>query len=213
MRRQFCFVIALGIMHPLLALADPVVGPFPPPQSACDGLPGNVLQNCGFETGDFTGWIMSGNEDFTFVENDYAGYAANSGTYFAALGPGSTDGYLSQTFATTPGGAYDITWYLNSNGASPNDFNATWDGTTVFSQTDIPNSNGYALYSFSEVAESSSSTLTFGFRDDPDFLALDDTSAIASAPEPSSYLEVLLIASLALLSAATRRRSRARRAG
>ena len=30
--------------------------------SICDAVSGNLVANCGFETGDFTGWILSGND-------------------------------------------------------------------------------------------------------------------------------------------------------
>ena len=29
--------------------------------SICDGIAGNIVSNCGFESGDFTSWTRSGN--------------------------------------------------------------------------------------------------------------------------------------------------------
>lgn len=214
MRRQLYITSLLGLAMPLLALADktPVIPglTIPDPPSVCDAIAGNLLQNCGFETGDFTGWTTGGNFSATGVENNYDGYAANGGNYFAVLGPVGSDGSLSQTFSTNPGDTYNISWYLKSNGTTPNDFNTTWNGTTIFSQTNIPNSNGYVLSSFSEVAAGPTSTLTFGFEDNPAYLALDDssvTAATAAAPEPSSYFLLLFLAGTAMFLTARRRRA------
>jgi hypothetical protein len=50
MRRMLCglvCVVGLGV--------QPGFG-----QSACDSVGGNLIHNCGFETGDFTGWNVTG---------------------------------------------------------------------------------------------------------------------------------------------------------
>jgi hypothetical protein len=143
----------------------------------CDSVSGNLLQNCGFENGDFSGWTQSGNLASTFVYGNFSAFAPNSGSLFAVLGPSSIDGhgFLSQTIATTPGAFYTISWYLASDGNTPNDFNATWDGNTIFSQPDLAGQD-WVLYSFPVVANSGSTTLTFGFSNDNGYLALDDAS-------------------------------------
>src|SRR6185312_1414434 len=138
-------------------------------------VPGNLLQNCGFESGDFTGWTQSGNTDSTFVFNSFDGFSPNSGSYLATLGPAGADGYLSQAITTTPGDVYTISWYLASDAQTPNDFNVTWDGNSIFSQTDLVVPD-WVLYSFTATASTSSTSLTFGFSDDLGYLALDDTS-------------------------------------
>jgi hypothetical protein len=144
------FVLALAI--PSLSLAT----------STCDGIAGNLISNCGFETGTFADWNQSGDLEGTGVGSSVAGYLPNSGSYFAELGTVYGDGYLTQTFQTTPGVTYDISWYVASNGTSPNDFSAWWcnspeltcvaataavpdptepvaaDAITLFSQTDLP---------------------------------------------------------------------------
>jgi hypothetical protein len=102
------------------------------------------------------------------------------------MGPAGTDGFLSQTIVTSPGAFYTIAWYLASDGGTPNEFNVTWDGNTIFSQADITVSDSVP-YSFTEVATSASTTLTFGFRSEPSVLALDDTSVTDTAPEPGSF--------------------------
>lgn len=181
MLKKAILVSVLVILAPTLAICDTV--------SICDSISGNLLQNCGFEAGNFSGWTQSGNTDSTFVVANFDGFLPNSGALFAAMGPADTDGFLSQTLATTPGAFYTIAWYLASDGSTPNDFNVTWDGNTIFSQADITVPD-WILYSFTEVATSASTSLTFGFRNDLGYLALDDTSVTgtetSTVPEPSS---------------------------
>jgi hypothetical protein len=156
---------------------------------SCSSVQANLVANCGFETGDFTGWTTGGNFEDTGVSNSFYVYAPNSGTYFAYLGPVGSDGTLSQILATIPGVSYTVSWYLGSDGGTPNDFNATWDGTTIFSQSNLPGTDGgYNLYTFNEVASGNSTNLTFGFRNDPGYLALDDVSVSngGSTPEPGA---------------------------
>ena len=64
--------------------------------SICDSIPGNVIVNCGFETGNFTGWTQGGNT--TFMGVTFISTYVNSGTYGAQLGPIGSDGTLSQSF-------------------------------------------------------------------------------------------------------------------
>jgi hypothetical protein len=192
---------AFAMLLPELATAN---------TSICDAVAGNLITNCGFETGDFTGWIHAGNIANTFVEPTFDGFVANSGVFFATLGPTGSDGTLSQTLTTTPGTEYAVTWYLGSDGQTPNDFTATWGTTQLFTQTDIPSTNStYTEFTRSVVASAATTTLTFSFRNDPDFLALDDVSVTAAAttvPEPGLYL--LLGAGIVGLVEIKRRRNR-----
>jgi hypothetical protein len=116
---------------------------------------------------------------------------ANSGTNFAELGPVGSEGVLSQMLLTTVGQEYEISWYLavgNLAGqSSPNDFKVTWGGVPVYSATDLPSSASYTKYSVTAVATAPTTTISFGFRDDPDFLFLDDT-VVTAAPEPSYFV-------------------------
>src|SRR5262249_48931034 len=79
------------------------------------------------------------------------------------------------TIATTPGANYTVSWWMQSDGGTPNQFQASWNGSVIFNQVNIP-SQSYQLYTFTETATSALTTIQFGFRNDPGWLALDDVS-------------------------------------
>ena len=137
---------------------------------------GNLVQNSGFETGDFTGWAQSGNTGATFVGT---GSYAHSGTYGAALGPVGSDGYLSQNLSTVIGDVYDITfWHFGYNGTT-NDFTATFGSTVLLSYlNDTAQPSTYTEYSYAVTATSASTVLQFEFRNDPSYQGLDDVSVM-----------------------------------
>jgi len=143
--------------------------------------PPSIVVNGGFETGNFTPWVLSGNTGFTGVSSAYA----HTGNFGAFLGPIGSDGFLSQTLSTSVGTPYIVSFSLRSDGLTPNDFSGSWGGSTFFSQTNIPAGNWMNLSFTTDVATGTSTVLRFGFRDDPGFLGLDDVSVI---PDPPLYL-------------------------
>src|SRR5262249_25131594 len=70
---------------------DTRVSPFAGWINGVVGAAGNLV-NGGFETGDFTGWDLSGNTGFTGV----SAINPHSGTYAAFLGPIGSLGFLCQ---------------------------------------------------------------------------------------------------------------------
>jgi Carbohydrate binding domain len=161
--------------------------------SICDGIAGNIVTNCGFETGDFTGWTAVDGSGNTFVAGAFD-TGPNSGNSFAALGAVGTDGTVSQTLTTIPGQTYDFSFWLASDGGLPNDFTAQWDGADLVSLAATP-ATPYVLYSFIETASSTSTAINFIERNDPGFWGLDDVSVVAT-PEPSNLVESCLLVGL-----------------
>lgn len=153
----------------------------------------NLVVNPGFETGDFTGWTQGGNTGFTGVTSG----SSHSGTYYAYLGPVGSDGTLSQTMATTAGGAYDISLWLASDGGTPNDFSITWDGNVIYSASNIPGGGYTHIFVGAQTASTGSTTLTLAFRNDPGYLNLDDVSVDGSNPVPEPATLMLLGSGLA----------------
>jgi hypothetical protein len=146
----------------------------------------DLIANGGFETGDFTGWVVN-SRCCTSVQpfGGMGGYAAEQGNDYAALGTVAVLGTISQTFTDVAGRTLAISYFLRSNGTSPNEFRAAFDGQTLFDQVDIP-PQPYTEYVF-RVTATGSDTLTFYERDDPNWLALDAVSVDELAiPEPAS---------------------------
>ncbi|MDR3553749.1 MAG: PEP-CTERM sorting domain-containing protein [Syntrophobacteraceae bacterium] len=156
---------------------------------------GNIVNNGDFVTDDFTGWTQSGDPGLTFVapSTNYGLYAPSGNV--AVLGQTDFDGHLSQLLTTVATQTYQVSYYLASDGLTPNDFSASWDGTALSSLTDIPNTNGWIEYTFT-VTGTGSDTIMFSFMNDPGYLGLANIS-VSSIPEPNTML--LLCSGLACL--------------
>lgn len=179
-------------------------------QSICDGVSGNLVTNCGFETGDFTGWTLGGDTTFMGVSGSYA----NSGSFGAFLGPVGSDSSLSQ-FVGDNSTRYEISFYLEGNSSGPNDFTALWNGTPLLSLVNA-DPFSYTLYTFDVAGNSGagSNLLEFDMRNDPSYWGLDDVSVVnigggGPTPEPSSLL--LLGSGLLTVGGVIRRKFRANR--
>jgi hypothetical protein len=163
----------------------------------------NIVVNGGFETGNFSGWSHNGQ----FVDVVAAGPAhigpfiggvgPNSGNYYAVFGTVGGLGTLSQTLNTVAGQTYTLSYFMGSDGSTPNEFRVDWNGTTLTDQTGIAK-QGYTGFSFQVTATGATSTLSFLGRNDPGYLSLDDVAVLGQAagqgggigttPEPSSLV-------------------------
>jgi PEP-CTERM motif len=164
----FLGALALALASP--AMADP---------SVCDAVAGNLVANCGFEASSVAPWTVVDLSGGTGVGGD-----PNSGASALFMGAIGTDGTVFQTLSTEAGQTYNISFWLESDGATPNDFSASFGGSFLVLLSNIP-AGGYALFNFSAVASSGSTVLEFNALNDPGYLHLDDV-VVTSTPEPGS---------------------------
>jgi hypothetical protein len=171
----------------------------------------SVVQNGGFETGDFSFWSLSaGASSYNTVvsSGDYGGYFVHSGTYGALLGQQGSLAYLSQTLPTVPGQAYLLSFWLENpdvvftGGVTPNQFQVNWNTNspsvnTIFYQNNMPALDTWSNMTFIVIATGNSTTLQFGNQNDPAGFGLDDVSAVP-IPNPSFRSVTKLVSSNAV---------------
>jgi hypothetical protein len=139
----------------------------------------NLVQNAGFELGTFAFWTTNGQFANSSVSSGFP--YVHSGAYGARLGPVGSLGYISQALPTSMGQLYQISFWLYSDGSTPNEFQMSWDGNVLFDQLDI-SATGWASNQLNAFAADSSTLLQFGFQNDPSYLGLDDISVIPVPP-------------------------------
>lgn len=152
----------------------------------------NLVTNGSFETGDFTGWTVSGDLTFTGVcdvSTCPGGFAPQDGNYAAYFGPVGDTATISQMIATTPGDTYTLSFYLaNPVGGTPNFFSVTF-GNSTFSFTNFGTAFGWQQFEMTTVATGDETSLSFTFRNDPSYWFLDNVTvsqAGGTVPEPGT---------------------------
>jgi hypothetical protein len=148
------------------------------------------LVNGGFETGDLTGWTNSGNTGFTGVTTGFDGYGPQSGNYFLYAGPIGSLGTLSQSFNDVAGQQLVVSGWVAGNGTGPSEVAFMFNGITYVDINPVPN-QPYTQYSFN-VTGTGNDTFAVGFRNDPNYDALDSFSVATAAPEPATWAMMIL---------------------
>lgn len=181
-----------------------------------NGAP-NLVANCGFETGDFTSWTLSGNDVPIELNLQYGvegvdpvdGISPNNGSFqafFADLVSNSTT--ISQTIATTAGKPYEVSFYLAQDTpiVTPysNSLIVSFGGGPIDTLTAIP-VEAYTHYIAFGYATSSSTQVSFTLGNDLGEFLLDDVSVVPG-PEPASWF--MMAGAAAFLAFAGWRRNR-----
>jgi Carbohydrate binding domain/PEP-CTERM motif len=152
-----------------------------------------LVTNGGFESGDFTGWTVTGDTTFSGVcdvSTCPGGYAPYEGNYAAYFGPVGDTITISQMITTTPGDTYSLSFYLaNPVGGTPNYFSVSF-GTASFSFTNFGAAFDWQQFVMTTVATGNQTELSFTFRNDPAYWYLDNVTVTqqggGTVPEPGS---------------------------
>jgi hypothetical protein len=156
----------------------------------------SIVENGGFETGDFTGWTLVGSTVvygrfgsstvYDAVEGASSGYdVVHSGSYGAFLGDDQLAS-LSQTLPTLAGRDYLLSFWLdNMASGSVQDFLIQWNGSTIYGITNPP-AFAWTNLAFIVAASSADSSLQFSAENDPSYFGLDDVSV---TPIPSASFQ------------------------
>ena len=156
----------------------------------------SIVQNGGFETGDFSDWTFTGDTaigattcnavepdwdpSYNFADMAHSGYF---GAFLRQIGYAAT---LSQTLVTTPGQQYVVSYWLsNPMSSSVQTFNVSWNGADA---TDIGLTNPPAFdwtnFQFVVTATDTNSTLQFAAENDVVGFNFDDVSV---TPVPLAF--------------------------
>lgn len=161
----------------------------------CLSSPKNVITNCGFETGDFTGWTISGTDSGQSNNGIYYGvenfnqFSGNDAAWFGALG-----GEISLNQALTgliPDDIYTLTFEAFNDttplGIYVNNLSVSI-GTDTIPLVSQAAAGGYTLYTAMIGSHTSSATLSITSRNDAGVWNIDSIEMIQTGtPEPADF--------------------------
>jgi hypothetical protein len=152
----------------------------------------DLVQNSGFETGDFTDWTLTGDgypDDY--VTNSVSVNTGSrrrpnivtinphSGGYFAVFGETNGLAQLSQSLPTAIGQKYLLSLWLDNpmtgSSTNPNEFSVSWNGSTLYDKQNIA-AFGWSNMQFVVTSTGGGTVLQIGGRDDHLYLGLDDVT-------------------------------------
>ena len=177
---------------PVLATLMLALASLPSVAGAQCAVPGNLVANCGFETGNFSGWTMGTpfiTSNWNIVASSTNGNFEHSGAEAWWGGYVGQPTFLSQTLSTVPGASYSFGfWFKSFGGAQPRALVAQWDGTDLVNVTGMPEAD-WSYYSFNVVASTSSTTFAIGTQQDYGYNGIDDVVVTGVAtPEPAELV-------------------------
>lgn len=194
-------VMLLGVMGASQAKAAP---------SFCDGVSGNLVTNCGFETGALSPWTVSGNTTnppggFNGSEYGIDASDAATGNFGLYAGPIESPLMLNQTLSLAPNTKYDISFALEDDAANPDtsqythSFSAIFDGSTLISLLNPSSTGSFDTHSFvfTTGAGIASNTISFSFQNDTTYWSFDDV-VVTQAPVPAPLIGHGLLVLLAV---------------
>ena len=152
----------------------------------------SIVQNGGFESGDFTGWTLDGDASWNFVlDSNSIARAPDyiySGNYGVALGEYGSTAALSQTLPTVPGQSYLLSlWLDNPFSVATEIFDVNWNtdsSTCALYDVTNPPVFGWTNLVFILTASDTNSTLQFVAENDDYYFGLADVS-ITPIPLPT----------------------------
>lgn len=177
--------------------------------SYCETVSGNLIQNCGFETGDLTGWgTQPAASGSLFGPSNFA----NTGNFSVAFGAvDQLFDTITQVFTTIPGHTYSVQLAFWSDGSTPNAaFTGWFDGSyhLLGGGTNLPAYN-WITADWDFVASGFFAGLVISGYDTPSYVYVDDVVVRdVSAPEPITLS--VFAAGLAWVGAARRRKNQSR---
>lgn len=176
-KRLVAAVVALFTLLVCLSLSAQAQQKMPPPNRSvaplaavgpdCTTVVANLIVNCGFETGDTTGWSTFGGGISANNTNP------NHGVWAAQMGEVFNTACIGQSFVTTVGQTYTLSFALKSSGR-PNNFYVIYSGTTVSGDMQNMPDFDYTQYVIGGLVGAGDDSVYFCARNDPAFFFLDD---------------------------------------